>query len=411
MHVAIVRSHVQAIFVDSRRRADLPEGAVLPDVFAAFAVKAIHIEVLRAYNDEMPPDCRRRADAGVRRVVPTQSARWQVEGVEIVIVGADVQHAIGNGWCRAYLLLRLVAPADARRLGHDGGWRGATCPGSAPHVRGTEGPNDAGVHRWSQPKRLFQRLFQLKHILIAMLLVLLQTLHDDFFKLRRDGGIESARGPLMEAERRLIARITFGEQMMHHRADGVDVRASLGAALILFRCGIPLSADICLWIGGLEDLGDTEIYEHDAVIGCQNDITGLEVTEYDRLALHVQEVDDIADLNHPVADGRRVEGARRSVEHLLQIESFNVFEDQIGAVELLERVVDTGNVGMAQRFEHQRLTPEVGHVVLQLMEARNHLFHRAQRCHVGVREVLVADDIDVPHASLAEHAFYTIAIL
>src|SRR5215472_1559744 len=142
--------------------------AIAPQLFTV-GIHAVDVEIFGAEDDGATPDSGLAADATFGGVLPEQGAILGVERVDVVVVRADIDDAIGNGWRGAHLFFGAEVPALAQAAAHgDRGDRAAPAVEHWPTRRPVGLFQGAEVARVGEVQGVFEGLTQFGDTLVAL---------------------------------------------------------------------------------------------------------------------------------------------------------------------------------------------------------------------------------------------------
>ncbi len=201
--------------------------------------------------------------------------------------------------------------------------------------------------------------------------------------------------------------------MRHHRAEGVDVGARLGVSCEHFRRGVSSRTDERIGVGCVR-ARDTEVDEVNVSLGREHHVVGFEVAEDDRRLLHMEVLDDVAELRHPFDHGSRREELVAFRQHLGEVTALDVFEREVGLVAVAhEEIEEPWNARVVQRGEQLGLAAEhvelLLHVDVRQLGSGDELFESA--VDMRVLKHLIAHEVDVAHTAGADDALDAPAIV
>ena len=151
---------------------------------------------------------------------------------------------------------------------------------------------------------------------------------------------------------------------------GIQVRAWVCIALVLFRWGIARSAQSCrlLALGVTSHVStcDTEINQMSTLIACtNNDICWLNITMDNRLRLLCQIVKDIEYLRCINQDITLFQWLIEMIQVFFQVLALHVFLHHEVACTFLEVISDIGHEGMINMGQRRYFPLEIAHILLQ----------------------------------------------
>ena len=192
------------------------------------------------------------------------------------------------------------------------------------------------------------------------------TLEDDLLQPRRDigvqaGGLGRAAVDVLDGHRHRGFPVEGGppgHHLVHHNAEGIDVRPAVGiAALGLFRGDIVDGAQGFLGQGVAlaHDPGNAKIHHLDAAVFQHHDVVGLDVPVDNAPAVGVLQA--LGDLHGEVQGLLPIEDPLH-LHILLQRDAVDQLHDQVVGIVRRGDVIDLDNVRVAQHRHGLALRPE-----------------------------------------------------
>jgi hypothetical protein len=164
-------------------------------------------------------------------------------------------------------------------------------------------------------------------------------------------------------------------------------------------------------LAGLEEAGNAEVNQLQAVVGHDHDVGRLQVAEDDRRLLAVEIVEDVAQLVGPGDNAALRKRPFAAVEHLLQGAAGHILHHQVVAVADGKLVADRRQVGVAQAAQQLRFASELGHGHRPVARVDDGRVGHLLQGHDAVLVERVGDQVDRAHAAAADDADDDVAIV
>jgi len=204
---------------------------------------------------------------------------------------------------------------------------------------------------------------------------------------------------------RLFGRVFAGQERPCQLAQGIDVAARIGLPLpILLRRAVSLCAQThgVLRDAALEETSDAKVDQLECPVGLHHDVGRLQIAEDHWWLLVVQVLQDVAELDQP-APNLCLWNTPTPPLHRCQRLAVDVFHHQEKPPVFGERVIDRGQMGMAQSAEDSSFLQEEPPRLLDSLGIcpvdRHQLFQRQPLVQLDM-----ARFVDAAHAALRNQA-------